>query len=131
MTRERPLSPHLQVYHLWPAMLLSILHRITGVGLLVGLLLLAAWLLALAAGAAAYARLAALLGSPPGLVLLGGLLVAFWYHTCAGLRHLLWDTGRALERPAQRRLRIALIAAVLTLVAASLALGWHLLAGPR
>jgi succinate dehydrogenase / fumarate reductase cytochrome b subunit len=130
-TRDRPLSPHLQVYRMWPNMLLSILHRITGAGLSVGLAVLCLWLLALAAGPALYARTQALFGSPAGLVLLLGFLVAFWYHYCAGVRHLIWDTGRGLERPAGRRLRVALLVAVVALVSASLALAWHLLAGAR
>ena len=130
-TRERPLSPHLQVYRMWPNMVLSFLHRITGVGLVVGLLALTAWLLAIAAGPGAYAAVAALLGSPLGLLVLLGLLVAFWYHLCAGIRHLIWDTGRALERAPARRLRVLLVIVVLVLVGLSLAAARHLLAGGR
>ena len=130
-TRERPLSPHLQVYRMWPIMVLSFLHRITGVGLVVGLLALTAWLLAIAAGPGAYAAVAALLGSPLGLLVLFGLLVAFWYHLCAGIRHLIWDTGRALERAPARRLRVLLVIVVLVLVGLSLAAARHLLAGGR
>jgi succinate dehydrogenase / fumarate reductase cytochrome b subunit len=122
---QRPLAPHLQVYRLWPIMVLSILHRITGVALVAGLVLLCAWLYALAAGPAAYAGVAALLGSPLGLLVLLGLVVAFWYHFCAGMRHLLWDTGRALERQAARRLRVLLVVVVLILAGLSYAVLWH------
>jgi succinate dehydrogenase / fumarate reductase cytochrome b subunit len=120
-TRPRPLSPHLQVYRPQYTMVLSILHRATGVVLAVGLLLLAYWLLALASGPAAYARATRLLASPLCLLVLAGFTLAFWYHFCTGIRHLVWDTGRGLEKAAARRSAAIVVVAALALTAASLA----------
>ena len=118
-TRPRPLSPHLTVYRPMHTMVLSVLHRATGLVLSLALALLAVWLFALAAGPAAYARLAARLGSPPGLLLLAGLVAAFWYHFCAGVRHLIFDTGRCLEKTAARRSSVVVLVTALALTAAS------------
>jgi succinate dehydrogenase / fumarate reductase cytochrome b subunit len=93
----RPLSPHLQVYRWQMTSVLSILHRITGVALSVGTLLLVWWLVAAAEGPEAYAHVQRFLGSWAGLVLLFGWSLALYYHLCNGLRHLWWDTGRGLD----------------------------------
>ena len=124
-TRPRPLSPHLQVYRPQYTMVLSILHRASGVVLSLGLLLLAYWLLALASGPLAYAGAARLLASPLGLLLRAGFTLAFWYHFCNGIRHLNWDTGRGLEKAAARRSAVVVLVAVLLLTAASLAAMLH------
>ncbi len=94
---NRPLSPHLQVYRWQITMVMSILHRFTGVVLSLGSLVLVYWLVSLASGEAAYARAAALLGAPLGLLILVALSLAFFYHLCNGVRHLLWDTGWGFE----------------------------------
>ena len=120
-TRPRPLSPHLQIYRLQYTMVLSILHRASGAALSAGLLLLAYWLLALASGPAAYAGATRLLASPLGFLVLAGFTLAFWYHFCTGLRHLVWDTGRGLEKAAARRSAVIVVVAVLVLTLASLA----------
>ena len=99
----RPLSPHLSVYRFAYTMALSISHRITGVALSVGLFILAAWLLSAAAGADSYAQAVAVLSGWFFKLVLIAMLGAFVYHTCAGIRHLLWDTGRGMERPQARR----------------------------
>jgi succinate dehydrogenase / fumarate reductase cytochrome b subunit len=101
--RERPLSPHLQVYKPLYTMVLSILHRATGIALSVGSLLLAWWLVAAASGAEAYALVATCLGSLPGQLLLVGFSFAFFYHLSAGLRHLAWDLGYGFEKRTARR----------------------------
>ena len=120
-TRPRPLSPHLTVYRRMYTMVYSVLHRATGVVLSCALVLLAAWLSALAAGPLAYARAAAWFGSPLGLLVLTGLCGAFWYHLCNGIRHLVFDTGRCLEKAAARRSGSVMLAAALALTAASAA----------
>jgi succinate dehydrogenase / fumarate reductase, cytochrome b subunit len=89
----RPLSPHLQVYRWQIQMVTSILHRLTGVILLVGSLLIAAALLALASGAEAWSTLTALAGSWFGLLFLLGWTWALAYHWLNGIRHLLQDAG--------------------------------------
>lgn len=98
-TRERPLSPHLQVYRWQITMTMSILHRVTGVGLVAGAFGLACWLLAAAAGGEHYARVAAFLASPFGLFLLAGFSLSLVYHLLNGIRHLLWDAGWGYDIP--------------------------------
>ena len=93
----RPLSPHLTIYR-WPiTMTLSILHRLTGVALSAGLVILTIWLLALSIGAAAYEPVFALLGTIIGKLALVGFSFAFFFHFCNGIRHLFWDVGKGFE----------------------------------
>ena len=95
---DRPLSPHLQIYR-WPiTMVLSILHRATGVGMAVGFIALVAWLFDAASGADAYAMFLGAAGSTVGKLLLIGWSWAFFYHLCNGIRHLVWDSGRGFEK---------------------------------
>lgn len=95
---DRPLSPHLSVYR-WPiTMTLSILHRGTGIAMSIGLIVLAAWLVAAASGAEDYARFADLMSTLIGRLFLIGWSYAFFYHLANGIRHLVWDTGRGLEK---------------------------------
>lgn len=116
----RPLSPHLEVYKFTYAMATSIFNRVTGLGLSAGLLLLVYWLLAVAGGAGTFARAAAILSSPPCKVLYAILIIAFSYHLTAGIRHLVWDTGRGLERAQSRSSAkaVVVISIVLTLLIA-------------
>jgi succinate dehydrogenase / fumarate reductase cytochrome b subunit len=111
----RPLSPHLQVYRWQLTMVLSISHRATGLALSVGALLLVWWLMAAATGPDAYATFQGFIGSWLGLLLLLGWSYALFFHLCAGIRHLVWDTGRALDIP-------SVYATGWTVVAASAAL---------
>ncbi|WP_042442272.1 succinate dehydrogenase, cytochrome b556 subunit [Azospirillum sp. B510] len=107
----RPLSPHLQVYKLPLTAVMSITHRITGVGLAVGTLLLVWWLVAAAAGPEAFARAQGFIGSFFGLLLMFGWSAALYYHLCNGIRHLVWDAGKSFElTDADRNNRIVLIA---------------------
>jgi succinate dehydrogenase / fumarate reductase cytochrome b subunit len=111
---SRPLSPHVFIYKFAYTMALSILHRASGLLLAAGLLLLVAWLLALAAGPDAYASFAAFAGSWPVKLALALLLVSFVYHFANGIRHLCWDAGWGLERrQARLSARIVVIAVVL------------------
>ena len=98
-TRERPLSPHLQVYRWQITMTMSILHRASGIVLTAGAFALACWLLAVAAGGDHYARVAAGLASPLGRLALFGFSLALVYHLLNGVRHLLWDAGVGFEIP--------------------------------
>ena len=95
---RRPLSPHLQVYKPQITTVLSILHRISGVALSVGALVMVWWLVAAARGAAPYAIVQGFLGSIFGWLLLFGWTVALWFHFCSGIRHLLWDAGKGFEK---------------------------------
>jgi len=101
-TNQRPLSPHLQVYRPQWTSVLSIMHRITGVLLSVGTVLMVVWLIALAQGEQAYAGMLEFMASPVMLVALVGWTLALFYHLLNGIRHLLWDTGAMLElKPAR------------------------------
>ncbi len=94
---ERPLSPHLQVYRPQLTSILSILHRMTGVGLAVGTLLLVYWLAAAASGPDAFATAQGLVGSFLGRLLLFGWTFSLFFHLCNGVRHMAWDTGYGFE----------------------------------
>lgn len=96
-SENRPLSPHLQVYKPQITSVLSILHRTTGVGLGIGTLLLAWWLIAAAAGAEAFETAQAFIGSVIGRILLFGFTIALFYHLSNGIRHLVWDAGYGFE----------------------------------
>lgn len=114
----RPLSPHLQVYRWQLTSVLSILHRVAGIALAAGTILLVWWLVAAAQGPQTYASVQMFLGSWIGRVLLFGWTAALYYHLCNGLRHLWWDTGRGLELPQVYMTGYAVLAgtAVLTIV---------------
>jgi succinate dehydrogenase / fumarate reductase cytochrome b subunit len=126
----RPLSPHLSVYKMSRYTLVtSFLNRLAGLALSAGLLLLVYWLMAVAGGAYAQARAERLLALPLARLVYALLLSAFCYHLVAGVRHLIWDTGRGLER-AQSQRSAWLVATVS--VALMLALGYFAwLAGAR
>ncbi|TLZ21360.1 MAG: succinate dehydrogenase, cytochrome b556 subunit [Gammaproteobacteria bacterium] len=99
----RPLSPHLSVYQFKYTLTTSILNRCTALALSVGLLLLVYWLMAVAGGAHAQARAARWLSGPLMKPVYAALIMAFCYHLVAGIRHLVWDTGRGLERAQAQR----------------------------
>ena len=95
---KSPLSPHLSIYR-WPiTMTLSILHRITGVAMSVGLIIFCTWLLSAAAGAADYERVMSLLSTLIGRLMLIGFSFAFFLHLANGVRHLVWDVGYGFEK---------------------------------
>ncbi len=98
-TGGRPLSPHLQVYKPQLTSLLSILHRITGVALAGGTLLLVWWLIAAATGTDAFNSVQTVIGSWFGRLFLFGWSFALFYHLCNGIRHLFWVMGRGYELP--------------------------------
>lgn len=95
---RRPLSPHLQIYKPEITSTLSALHRITGIGLGAGTLLLVWWLVAAATSDAAYAGVSWFMRSPIGWLLLFCWSVALWFHFCNGIRHLFWDFGFGFEK---------------------------------
>ena len=96
---RRPLSPHIQVYR-WPlSMALSILHRVSGVALGVGTLLLTWWLVAAVSSDDVFDRAQWFMGSPIGLLLLFGWSVALIFHFFSGIRHLVWDAGFGFDAP--------------------------------
>ena len=90
-SNQRPLSPHLSVYKWQLHAITSILTRITGNALIVGVILFVSWLLAAATSDASFRAVNAIISSWFGKLILIGSLWALWYHTLAGIRHLIWD----------------------------------------
>jgi succinate dehydrogenase / fumarate reductase cytochrome b subunit len=103
MPRQRPLSPHLQVYKPQITSVTSILHRVTGTSLAFGLFFVAWGLIALASGEAAYETFSSFCASILGRILLIGWSFAFFYHLCSGLRHLIMDTGALMTLEAAQK----------------------------
>ena len=99
-TRERPLSPHLQVYRWQITMVMSILHRATGIALTVGAFAMAWWLVCLAIGGDTAQRAMDCVQSPFGLVCAFGFSLCLVFHLLNGIRHLLWDAGHGFTIPA-------------------------------
>lgn len=93
----RPLSPHMQIYGWHLSMVLSIVHRATGIALGFGTLLFVWWLLAAAAGPEAFAQVSGFMGSFLGLLMLFGWTWALIYHFLNGIRHLVWDVGYGMD----------------------------------
>ncbi|TYO66260.1 succinate dehydrogenase, cytochrome b556 subunit [Bradyrhizobium hipponense] len=116
---ERPLSPFMFPiwYRFQITSALSILHRLTGIALAIGSILLVWWLITVATGGELFATTHAFLASPIGLVLLFGWSVAFFYHLCNGVRHLAWDAGYGLEIRGASRSGYAVLAATVLLTA--------------
>ncbi|MDX3927585.1 MAG: succinate dehydrogenase, cytochrome b556 subunit [Shinella sp.] len=111
VTKNRPLSPHLQIYKFVPTMAMSIVHRITGGALYVGTILVAAWLIAAASGVEYFNQVNWLFGTIIGQIVLFGYTWALIHHMLGGLRHILWDVGLGYEKHFANKL------AVLSLVA--------------
>jgi succinate dehydrogenase cytochrome b subunit len=93
----RPLSPHLQIWRWHVTMAGSILHRVTGVVNYGAAILFCLWLMAVAAGAEAYAPVGAFLDSPIGRGLMFLYAANLAYHLANGVRHLVLDSGRGLK----------------------------------
>ena len=97
MAKPRPLSPHLQVYRPQLTSVMSIMHRVSGAVLATGSLLVALWLVALAAGPAVFNPVADAMQHPLGQLVVFGYSLALVYHGLNGIRHLMWDLRIGLE----------------------------------
>lgn len=107
---ERPLSPHLQIYRPMLTMMMSIVHRITGVALYAGTLLLAWFLIAAASDARSFATAAWVLNSALGQIVLFGFTWALFHHLMGGIRHFVWDAGFGMDHPEREWLAQATLA---------------------
>lgn len=121
---SRPLSPHLTIYHWAPTMLVSITHRITGVGLSVGALVLAWWLVSISNGPEGYQGFYALAASPIGILALFGFTWALVFHLLQGIRHLFWDFGYGFKKETARLTALLVIGLSLAISAAIFAFVW-------
>lgn len=97
--KRRPLSPHLQIYRPMLTMMMSITHRITGAALYLGTILLAWYLIALAAGGGAYDAASYFFNSIAGKLILFGFTWALFHHLLGGIRHIVWDAGYGFDHP--------------------------------
>ncbi len=95
---KRPLSPHLSIYKPIPTMVMSILHRITGVALYFGTFLFAWWLFAAATAPAYFEWVNGFFGSWFGRLILFGYTWALMHHMAGGVRHFVWDTGHGFDK---------------------------------
>ncbi|MBB5052107.1 succinate dehydrogenase / fumarate reductase cytochrome b subunit [Afipia massiliensis] len=114
---DRPLSPFM-TYRWTLTMAMSIVHRITGIALYVGTLLMAWWLIATASGPGAYANIQGFTSSWIGRVIVFGYTWALLHHMLSGIRHFIWDLGYGFG-PSEREwlTRAALIGSItLTIV---------------
>lgn len=118
-TGSRPLSPHLQIYKPQLTAILSIVHRLSGVALTAGTLVLVWWLIAAAAGPGPFADIQGIIGAWYGRLALFGWTFALFFHLCNGIRHMFWDAGMGLELSAvyASGWTVAAAAAALTLAA--------------
>lgn len=114
---NRPLSPHLQVYRLPLTARLSILHRITGLGMIPGGVLIVGWFVAAVHSPEYFAVADALLSSWVGVVVMAGSLWALAYHFCNGIRHLVWDAGRNFDLAGAQRSNLMVIGGSVVLTA--------------
>ena len=127
----RPLSPHLTIYRPMLTMMMSIVHRITGMALYAGSLLLAWWLLAVASGPNAYATFQSVASSFIGRIVLFGYTWALIHHMLGGLRHLIWDTGHGLAAAEREWLVRANLVGSIALTIVLWIVGGYLMGGLR
>ncbi|MBA2590212.1 MAG: succinate dehydrogenase, cytochrome b556 subunit [Alphaproteobacteria bacterium] len=120
----RPLSPHLTIYR-WPVtMATSITHRATGVGLSVGAVILAWWLVSISNGPEGWQSFHALSDTPIGLLVVFGLTWSLVYHFLNGIRHLAWDLGYGFEKNLAERNSMMILVGSVVIAVALFALAW-------
>ena len=122
-SQNRPLSPHLTIYRPQLNSLLSIMHRMTGIVLLLGLLLLILWFFSMALGPDSFQTFDPLINSIIGKLILFGSLCAFWFHFFTGVRHLFWDFGMGFNLIWVKRSSYAVMVATITLIIFSVLIG--------
>jgi len=129
--RPRPLSPHIQVYKFMLSYLMSGFHRVSGLALYFGVLLLAWWLVAAAAGPNAYGNFEWFIGSWIGKLVLLGYTWALLHHLLGGVRHLIWDLGYGFEPSERELLALATIVGSVALTVLVFVVGYLAMGGPR
>lgn len=124
VTHSRPLSPHLSIYKQIPTMVMSIVHRLTGMALYAGTLLVAWWLFAAASGEATFDWVSGIFGTWLGRLVLLGYTWALVHHMLGGIRHFIWDTGRGLEPETSTKMAWATLAGSIILTILIWVLGY-------
>jgi succinate dehydrogenase / fumarate reductase cytochrome b subunit len=97
LSKQRPLSPHLQVYKPQLTSIMSVLHRFTGVGFIAAICLVCVWIYFLCQGELAYLDFCKFLNYPIIKLMLYGILACVYYHFLNGIRYLVWSLGRGYE----------------------------------
>lgn len=120
---NRPLSPHVSIYRFPLNAILSIAHRITGVGLSITALLVVWWFLAAAISPEYFATADWFLTSWLGTLIMVVSVFALWLHFCNGVRHLIWDTGswfgnHRVQLTGQVAIAIAVVMTIVTIIVA-------------
>jgi succinate dehydrogenase / fumarate reductase cytochrome b subunit len=124
LASTRPLSPHMTIYR-WPVtMMTSITHRFTGVGLAVGVVILAWWLVSISNGPEGFQSFHAIADTPIGLLVLFGLAWSLIYHFLNGVRHLAWDLGYGFDKKVAERNSVIIFALSIIAALAVFALAW-------
>lgn len=127
--RNRPISPHLQIYRPQITTVLSITHRATGLVLSAGAVLLVLWLVAAAAGERSYEIAQACAGSWLGYLFLFGFSACLFYHLLNGVRHLFWDSGHGFDLPTVTRTGWAVVVGTVLLTVVAWVLGLTVVGG--
>lgn len=125
----RPLSPHLQIYRPTLTMMMSIFHRLTGIALYFGSMLLAWWLMA-ASGPNGYAKFEAFIGTWLGELLLFAFTFALIHHMLGGIRHLIWDTGHGFGANEREWLAAATLIGAIAITIILWIIGLFTIGGP-
>ena len=124
LASTRPLSPHMTIYR-WPVtMMTSITHRFTGVGLAVGAVILAWWLVSISNGPEGWQSFHAVSDTPLGLLVLFGLTWSLIYHFLNGVRHLAWDLGYGFDKRLAERNSVMIFALSIIAALAVFAAAW-------
>ena len=130
-TKDRPLSPHLQIYRPTLTMTMSIVHRVTGGALYLGTLLLVWWLSAAAAGPNAYAGVQWFMETLVGRLILFGYTWALIHHLLGGIRHLIWDTSYGMGPVEREWLTVATLVGSIGLTIILWFVGYLVMGGIR
>ena len=124
LAATRPLSPHMTIYR-WPVtMMTSITHRLTGIGLSLGAVILAWWLVSISNGPEGYQSFYAVADTPVGLEVLFGLTWSLVFHFLNGIRHLAWDLGYGFPKQVSERNSVIILALSLLGALAIFAFAW-------
>ena len=94
---KNPLSPHIQIYRWQISSLVSIIHRITGVLNLSGLIFICVWISSAGISENLFEFFSYFLKSFIGKFILIGFTWSMSYHLLSGVRHFFWDLGYGYE----------------------------------
>jgi succinate dehydrogenase / fumarate reductase cytochrome b subunit len=105
-------------------MMTSITHRFTGIGLTVGAVILAWWLVSVSNGPEGWQSFHTVCDTPIGLLVLFGLIWSLVYHFLNGVRHLAWDMGFGFEKKIAERNSVIILALSVIGAVAIFAVSW-------